>query len=90
MESAAYYRVTPPAEWATEDAQAQNRMLRAAVESLIARTEKAEARVKEQQAELAEQEVDKLALVQELAVEKAKTALLWPVATKQTPSHDSE
>lgn len=25
-----------------------------------------------------------------LEVERAKTALLWPVATKQTPSYDSE
>ena len=71
--------------------------LRQEVARAEARAVKADARVKELQAELAEQEVDKLRLVkelgwtkQELAVEKAKTALLWPVATKQTPSHDSE
>ena len=50
MEAPAEYRLSPPAKWATEDAQADNRMLRAAVGSLIARIEKADARVKELEA----------------------------------------
>jgi hypothetical protein len=33
---------------------------------------------------------DKAALQDALEVEKAKTALLWPVATKQTPAHDAQ
>ena len=53
------------ANWATEDVQASNRLLRVAVEALTARALKAEARVKEQQAELAGQEVDMLRLMQE-------------------------
>ena len=66
MESPADYRLSPPANWALEDAKAEARLLRVAVDSLTARALKAEARVKEQQAELAEQERDKLALLVEL------------------------
>ena len=50
MEAPAEYHLSPRHKWATEDAQADNRMLRAAVASLIARIEKAEARVKELEA----------------------------------------
>ena len=55
-ETPAYYPVTPPANWAIEDAQADNRMLRAAVGSLIARIEKAEARALKAEALLKEQD----------------------------------
>ena len=56
MESPADYRLSPPANWATEDAQADNRMLRAAVGSLITRIEKAEARALKAEALLKEQD----------------------------------
>ena len=53
MEDSPIYTTPPRHKWATEDAQADNRMLRAAVGSLIARVEKAEAQVKEHPADLA-------------------------------------
>ena len=70
--------------------EADNRALVAQIRQSEARAAEAEAQVAMLKVELGEQEVDMLALVQELAVEKAKTALLWPVATKQTQSHDSK
>lgn len=53
------------ADWAMQDVQAENRLLRAGIDALTTRALKAEARVKEQQAELGEQEVDMLRLIQE-------------------------
>ena len=50
MEDSPIYTTPPRHKWATEEAQADNRMLGAAVASLIARIEKAEARVKELEA----------------------------------------
>ena len=50
MEAPADYRLSPPANWALEDAKAEARLLRVAVDSLTARALKAEARVKELEA----------------------------------------
>ena len=87
MESPADYRLSPPANWALEDAKAEARLLRVAVDSLTARALKAEARVKEQQAELGEQELTKLDLIVERVNQRAELARLKDAIRKAAAPH---